>query len=212
MGRALTWSFAGLMITRPRETDGLDVIAAAAVGGDEQAFRALVERTSRLIYRLALRYVGSAAEAQDVVQDTYIKAWQNLSTLRDRGAVVGWLCRVCRNVATDRLRASRRRPAVEPGAADLSPRLDRVASSAPDPEERLARAEAGAAMAALLGELREKHRVVLLLHEVDGMTSEEIAVALGCPIGTVESRLHRARLALAGKLERAARRRAKETP
>ena len=89
-------------------------LAARAARGDSVAFRALLNATSAVVYRVALRTVGDSADAEDVVQETYVRAWQRLPTLKDHGAVVGWLCRIAANIATDKLRARKSRPQVLP--------------------------------------------------------------------------------------------------
>lgn len=183
----------------------LELLASRAISGDQAAFGKLVERTQRVTYPLALRLVGGQAEAEDVLQDAYIRVWQGLSKLRDRGAVLGWICRIVRNVAVDRVRYEQRRPS---GGDAL---IEYIASDDPGPEQAIADAEARGALLDLVDQLKQKHRVVLLLREVDGMSYEEIAAALGCKIGTVESRLHRARKQLADKVKRQMRAQAKES-
>jgi RNA polymerase sigma-70 factor (ECF subfamily) len=196
--------------------DGNDLssLATRASRGDREAFAALVQATHGTCYRLALRLLGGdRGEAEDAVQDTYVSAWRALPRLRDPGAVLGWLCRITRNIATDRVRRLQRRRTdsldreVGEGMGAL---VDYLADPAAGPEAQTASAEVQAGLREVLDQLKEKHRVILLLREVDGMSYEELAAALGCPVGTVESRLHRARLALAGKLERLLRKQAKE--
>ncbi|HKE17621.1 MAG TPA: RNA polymerase sigma factor [Kofleriaceae bacterium] len=189
------------------EADGgeLAPVAERARAGERDAFRELIERTSPRIYRLALRVLGDPDEADDVVQETYIRAWGSLEELRDPAAVMGWLSRVARNAARDRLRWWKRRPreSFDEAALPLA-RLVQQADSAPLADEQLAAAETGAAVARAVAALPDKHRVVLLLREADGMSYDEIAEALGVAVGTVESRLHRARAALARRLKRLA--------
>lgn len=188
-------------------------LSATAAGGDTTAFRQLVALTTPTVYRLALRITGAEAEAQDAVQETFVRVWQKLGTLRDHQAALGWMCRIARNVSTDAVRSRKRRPTQSlsaPIGAHLEALVDVIEDSTPSAEERLSNAEAARAVLALVDELKEKHRVVLLLREVDGMTTAEIATALGIPAGTVESRLHRARRALAAKIERAMRRSSQE--
>lgn len=195
------------------DENSLEHIAAAAATGDELAFRRLVDATTATVYRVAFRLVGSRADADDVVQETYVRAWKNLGKLRDRKAVVGWLCRIARNVSTDLLRRRGRkktRSLDREVGEGLGPLVELLASEEPDPEAHARSAELEQTVARLLGEVKEKYRTVLLLREVDGMTYDEIAEALAIPAGTVESRLHRGRKELAKKIERLLARQARE--
>ena len=187
-----------------RNDDSLEQIARAAADGDRAAFRSLVEATTQTLYRVALRTVGDRTDADDIVQETFIRAWGSLDRLRDPAAVVGWLCRIASNVAADlyRARGRRRSWSLDLAASDGIALVERLAAAGPDPEKRTGDAQLARAALALVGELPEKHRLVLLLREVDGMSYSEIAEALGIATGTVESRLHRARAALAKKIDR----------
>jgi RNA polymerase sigma-70 factor (ECF subfamily) len=173
----------------------LRAAADGARAGDPEAFRALVAETTGTVFRLAVALSGDRDEAADVTQETYVRAWERLDELRDGAAALGWLCRIARNVAHDRRRSwwSRIRAPLEEAAADPAP-PERA------PDASLAAAERAAAVRAALAKLPEKHRVVLALREVEGLSYEEIAVAVAIPVGTVESRLHRARAALAKRL------------
>jgi len=189
------------------ETDrDLAATAARARTRDHQAFRELIGLTTPRLYRLALRMVGDGDEADDVVQETTIRAWDRIEELREPAAVMGWLSRIARNAAHDRLRWWKRRP--RESFDEAGPALAALVAQgqrAPLPDEALASAQAGAAVTRAVAALPEKHRVVLLLREADGMSYEEIAEALDIALGTVESRLHRARAALARRLQRLAR-------
>src|SRR5438067_2414176 len=88
----------------------LEALSRRSAAGEERAFGELVEHTHRVVYRLALRILGARADAEDVVQETFTRAWQGLATVRDHGAVLGWLCQVARHVSYERLRQQRRRP------------------------------------------------------------------------------------------------------
>lgn len=185
----------------------LERLATQAAAGERAAFEALVEATHATLYRVALRTLGNAADAEDVVQDTYIRAYGSLGTLKDAGAVMGWLCSVARNVATDKARSRGRRVMVSLDSTrdeDAAPLVNALADEGPHAEARLSSAQAGKLLTDALAELKEKHRVILTLREIDGLSYEEIAAALGLSMGTVESRIHRAREALTRKFKRAA--------
>ena len=175
--------------------------------GDQSAFQRLVELTHGLVYRLALRIVHSPADAEDAVQDVYVRAWQRLDRLRSAEQFTAWVCGIARHVAYDRLRQlgrRRERSADLPGGAGLPALVERFVGREPDPERRLAARQTAEAVWAAVDALKEKHRLVILLREMDGMSYEEMATALGCSLGTVESRLFRARKALSKKLKRVA--------
>ncbi len=200
-------------MTKSYEASDLQELSVSAAGGDESAFRELAKRTTPTVYRISVRMLGRDAEAQDAVQETFLRVWQQLGTVRDHSSILSWICRICRNLCADRIRAEKRRPAdsvEETQLALLSKTLEQQGMAPETPEQRLASVEDQQALLELVGTLREKHRMVLLLRTVEGMACEEIAEVLDCPVGTVESRLHRARAELAAKLERAARRRARE--
>jgi RNA polymerase sigma-70 factor (ECF subfamily) len=173
----------------------LRAAADGARAGDPEAFRTLVAETHATVFRLAVALVSDRDEAADVTQETYVRAWGRIDELRDGAAALGWLCRIVRNVAHDRRRSwwSRLRAPLEALSGEAAP-----AERAPD--AALASAERSSAVRAALAKLSEKHRVVLALREVEGLSYEEIAEATGVPLGTVESRLHRARAALARRL------------
>jgi RNA polymerase sigma-70 factor (ECF subfamily) len=176
---------------------GLRLAAERTRAGDPAAFREMVRATHGTVFRLAAALVADRDEAADVVQETYIRAWDARGALRDGAAALGWLCRIARNVAHDRRRSwwSRIRAPLEDAALEARP----AAGGAAD--EALAAAESARSVRRAMAALPEKHRVVLALREVEGMSYEEIAAALGVPVGTVESRLHRARAGLARRLE-----------
>ncbi len=184
----------------------LELLATRSSKGDSEAFDELVRQTHRLAYQLALRTLGSEQDVEDVLQDVYLRVWQGLPGLRERGAVLGWICRIVRNVALDRLRKHKRQRSQVDYAAELDKLLETRAADGPGPEARVAGAQRRKQVASAVAGLRDKHRVVLLLREVDDMSYEQISTALGIPIGTVESRLYRARRELAVKLKRVAKR------
>jgi len=172
--------------------------AARARSGRPEAFREIVDETHATVFRVAVAITADRDEAADVVQETYVRAWERLGELRDGAASLGWLCRIARNVAHDRRRSWWSRVRAPLGDAALSVASPPGAAA----DEALAAAESALAVRRALAALPEKHRAVLALREVEGMAYEEIALALGVPVGTVESRLHRARTALAGRLGR----------
>lgn len=164
---------------------------------DEDAFREVVERTHSTVFRLACALVDDRDEAADVTQETYVRAWSRRGELRDPAAVVGWLSRIARNVAHDRRRSWWQRIRAPLGDPDAM----HVGDDPPGADEQLVSAQEASAVRRAMRLLPEKQRVVLGLREVEGMSYEQIAEVLDVPVGTVESRLHRARAALAKRLE-----------
>jgi RNA polymerase sigma-70 factor (ECF subfamily) len=177
-------------------------LAARMRERDAGAFEAWVRVVHPLVYRLCRRLVPHPADAEDAVQETFIRAWQHAGTLRDPGAHRGWVCRIARHVCADRARgaAAREQPILDEDTRAAG--LRALASDERPPDEALHAAQVRAVVADAIGRIAEKYRVVLLLREIDDLDYEEIADALGIPIGTVESRLHRARAHLGRALER----------
>jgi RNA polymerase sigma-70 factor, ECF subfamily len=157
------------------------------LAGDERAFRELYRRHSGEVHRVAARLVGSAAEADEVMQQVFLTVFRRLSRFEGRSSLRTWLYRVTVNTALKRLRWRRRRREVG-GDAVLERR-----SAGPDPEERVAANEALQLTLRCLEQLDARKRVVLVLHEVEGLDTAEIADLLGCPRSTVLTRLARAR-------------------
>ncbi|MEW5854997.1 MAG: sigma-70 family RNA polymerase sigma factor [Myxococcota bacterium] len=160
-----------------------------------------LDLTHGLVFQLAVRLVGSASEAEDIVQETYIRAWRQLPSLRSHGASMGWVCRITRNVAIDRRRQLLREKTDSLDTPQENGRglAERLPSPEAGPEEDAMRAQMGRRLMRMVNKLKEPYRVVLLLRDVDGLSYAEIAEALGISMGTAESRVHRARLMLAQK-------------
>ncbi len=176
-----------------------------AAAGDRGAFRRWLHETHGLVYRLCLRIIGSSHEAEDLVQETYVRAWRRLSSLRDPSKSVEWVCRIARNLAYTRSVRRHRRatPRLEQSAGEgLEGGFRRALARDKSPEEAAVAAQEAGLLREAIESLSDKHRTVLLLREMDGLAHEEIAAALGCSVGTIHSRLHRAKTKLAQKLRR----------
>lgn len=180
----------------------LAALAARMRDGDVRAFEAWVRALHPLVYRLCRRLVVVPADAEDAAQDTFVRAWRNALSLREAAAHRAWVCQIARRTCADRARsaATRARPALELSLAASGSHA--VPSDDRPPDEALQSAEVRAVVATAIARLRESHRVILLLREVDDLSYDEIADALGVPRGTVESRLHRARAELGRALAR----------
>lgn len=149
-----------------------------------------VERQRPAIYRHILGMVGNPADAEDLTQEALLRAHRQLGDLRAPAALGAWLHRIASNVAWDFLRPASRRAAEEERARaeEREP-----ASEGPGLDQLVDRAEMSACGRELMRQLPRRYRTVLLLHDLRGLTSVEIAAALGCTPGTVKIRLHRAR-------------------
>lgn len=172
-------------------------LAQRAGRGDQEAFAQLVERYTGLVYSLAVQRVGNHHDAEDVAQTVFLKAWKALPGFRGDAAFSTWLYRMTANAATDLLRQRGRRET--PLSLD-DPDLPQTAHPGPGPVERAQEAERREALADAVDALPEQARAILLLRELEGLSYEEIAAALDLPMGTVRSRLARARKALAKTL------------
>ena len=148
---------------------------------DPKAFRALIERHGPYLYGIAHTLSGNAADAEDLVQETLLGAIR--SEFRGESSVRTWLVRILTNRAAMLRRTRRRRPEAELKAEQAPP-------SAKDAARAV---DAKVDLAGMLDQLSIEHRQVIILRELDGLSYEEMAAALGLPRGTVESRLHRAR-------------------
>ena len=151
--------------------------------GDSVAFHQLVDRHAQALYGLAVRLVGNAADADDVVQETFAGAFGGLAAFREQAAVKTWLTQILVRQAA-RHHRSRRLRLAEPLAHEPARPADAAAQNRAD-----FRLDLGGALAALGPE----HREVIVLRELQGLPYDEIAAILGVPRGTVESRLFRAR-------------------
>lgn len=156
--------------------------------GREAAFAAIVRGEADTVFGFVLRRVGDRALAEDLAQETFLRAWRGYAAFRGEASVRGWLLAIAANVVRDDARRARRRP-VEAPDVDLPD----VPSTSGDPAARLEGSEAVARLGAALAALPAAHREMFLLRERDGLSYKEIAGVLACPIGTVMSGLARAR-------------------
>jgi len=154
--------------------------------GDETACRRIVDRHANMLYGLAYSLVGNAADAADVVQETFSGAFQRIRDFEERSSLKTWLTRILVRQAARRHRARRKHRAVS--LSRIPEQSEGTTASAAD-----ANLDARMDVLAALEELSPVHREVLVLREFEGMSYEEIASALDVPRGTVESRLFRAR-------------------
>ena len=171
--------------------------------GEVAAFESLVKAYEGPIYNLAYRMLGNAEDAMDATQDTFLKAYSALPRFRGDASFSTWLYRIAKNVCLDRLRHRKRHPTVsldDPMPTDDGEISRQVSSSNPDPEDLALSGEIQDILDRALGELPSHHRAVIVLRDLQGFSYEEIADVLEIELGTVKSRLYRARTALHDRL------------
>ena len=174
-------------------------LIALSVRGDRAAFGELVRRYQDRLYHTAFRLIGNAEDARDVVQDSFLNAYQSLHQFKGDARFFTWLYRIAVNAAITVKRKHRAMLSADllSGQALAEPHDE---SEGNQPGASLERVEDERRLQAALAELTAEHRTVLVLKEIEGQKYETIADVLGVPIGTVRSRLHRARLELRDRL------------
>jgi RNA polymerase sigma-70 factor (ECF subfamily) len=164
--------------------------------GDPAAFARLVRLHEGMVVNLSSRLLGDPEEAKDVAQEVFLQVYRRLNRFEGRSCLKTWIYRIAVNQCHNRRRFwQRRRRDREEGLDAVAARAAGAHAGSSPYEEACLRERARRVQAALL-ELRFEHRAVLVLREVEGLTCEEVAVALGVPEGTVKSRLSRAREAM----------------
>ena len=162
------------------------------VGGDDTAFTGLVRRHERRVYNLAYRMLGREEDARDAAQDAFLNALRKLSSFRGDAAFTTWLHRVTVNTCYDILRKRKREPVL-----DMVPPSAEAGRAPHDHAEGVA---ASVDVQHALSQVPEEFRAALVLHDVQDLAYEDVAATLGVPVGTVKSRIHRGRIALAKAL------------
>ena len=180
------------------------LLVNAAKGGDVAAFEELVNRYEGKILRLTRNITGNHEDAEDAMQDAFLKAYSHLDGFQQDSRFYTWLVRIAANEALMRLR--KRRPGQlsldEPieGDGDLMPR--ELEDWRPNPEREYAKAELQAQLGEVIEKLEPEFRIVLVLRDIEELSTQETAEALGISVPNVKSRLLRARLKLREKLNR----------
>lgn len=169
-------------------------LVRAAAGGDTEAFERLVRTYENKIYSLAFRMCGSSEEASDIAQEAFLAAWRGLPAFRGESGFATWLYRLTSNAAIDYLRRQKKQRG-DMSLDDEELGLDAV-DTGPGPQDAAEQTEVQSAVAEGLRQLGEGHRQVLVLREIQGLSYEEIADVLQVDLGTVKSRISRARSAL----------------
>jgi RNA polymerase sigma-70 factor (ECF subfamily) len=170
-------------------------LIAECLGGRQDAFGELISRYQLRLYNAIIRLVDHAEDAADVVQDSFLNAYQSLRSFKGDAEFFTWLYRIAFNTAISLKRKKRATISLEAGGTEGGIDPDDP-SEYIKPGRALERSEDEAQLQDALNRLSSEHREVLVLKDIEGMKYEDIAEILGVPIGTIRSRLHRARLEL----------------
>jgi RNA polymerase sigma-70 factor (ECF subfamily) len=181
---------------RERPPDDPTLLARLRAG-DARAFEELVTTYQHRIFGVALRMLGSRAEAEDIAQETFLRAHRALGEFRGEARLGTWLYAIASRLCLNRLASAERRYVRGDEDAML-----RFPAQGGDAAAALERTEVAAALHDAIAALPEERRIVVILRDLEGLAYEEIAEALGVELNTVRTRLHRARLDLKAKLER----------
>lgn len=189
-------------------------LVARSRGGDRGAFDQLVGRYERQVFNTAYRLSGSHDDAADIAQEAFVRAWNNLKSFRGEAAFSTWVFRIVTNVFLDerkRVRARREHRSLDdvlPGsgpngtnASGEGAMVRQWEDPAPSPQDRIEQQERLSILERAISELPEAQRAMVVLYHTQGRSYDEIAEILNLPMGTVKSRLNRARLALKNRLQ-----------
>ena len=180
-------------------------LVARSVGGDSDSFNELIHRWERPIYALAYRQIGREEDARDVCQETFLRAFRALPGFRGQAKFSSWLYRIALNLCRDWVRRERRAPVVQaPEGVDL---IELAAAAEPSEsiEDLVARKDLTKAVERAMALLPEEQRTTIILKEYHGLTFQEIADLVGCPLSTVKTRLYQGLTVIRRELAKKAR-------
>jgi len=178
-------------------------LVARSMGGDLDSFNQLVLRWERPIYALAYRVIGREEEARDVAQETFLRAFRALSGFKGQAKFSSWLYRITLNLCRDWMRKERRTPVSQaPEGIDI---IELAGEATPNEtiEQMVGRKELGRAVSKAMAALPEEQRTAIILKEYHGLTFQEIADMLDCPLSTVKTRLYQGLSVVRKQLEAA---------
>jgi len=177
-------------------------LVARSLGGDTESFNQLIRRWERPIYALAYRTIGREDDARDVCQETFLRAFRGLSGFKGQAKFSSWLYRIALNLCRDWMRRQRRAPFVAtPDGVDLV-ELAGEGEGVERLEDRVVRKDLSENVARAMRTLPEDQRTAIVLKEYHGLTFQEIADMLDCPLSTVKTRLYQGLTVLRRELER----------
>lgn len=170
--------------------------------GDREAFNMLVQTYQKQVFNIAYSMLSDYEDASDATQEIFVKVYKSIETFRGQSSFTTWLYRICANVCNDFLRKRQRRASTV--SIDKSDDNDNyvaeLESESPTPEEHLELTERQRAVRSAINELRTEYKEIIIYSDMNDMSYDEISSILKCPVGTVKSRLNRARNALKKKL------------
>lgn len=174
-------------------------LLARSAGGDREAFDEIVRRHHAHVFRLARLLVARADQAEDVLQQTFLSAWQGAAGYRGEASARTWLLTIARNAAWRMRERTAREPVADTPLDELG---IQAGWGSPDPEALAAAAERRDRLNAAFADLAADDRAILTLRDLEGLSGEETAALLGLGVPAMKSRLHRARMRLAARLTR----------
>lgn len=183
-------------LKQPDQTDA--ALVEASRGGDRDAFGDLIGRYQDRLFNTMVRIAGNRDDAADAVQDAFVQAYVKLDSFRGDSQFFTWLYRIAMNVVLTRRRRRRPNQSLDAGKEAAG---DEPMDHAPPPDDRLLADERAQQVQSALAELGDQHRKILVLREMEGCSYEAIAEILELPVGTVRSRLFRARMQLRDRLK-----------
>lgn len=177
-------------------------LVARSIEGDTESFNQLIRRWERPIYALAYRTIGREEDARDICQDTFLRAYRALPNFRGQAKFSSWLYRITLNLCRDWARRERRTPIVQ--APDDTDLMELAAAAEPSEsiEDLVARKDLTRAVQQVLRRLPDEQRTAIILKEYHGLTFQEIADLVGCPLSTVKTRLYQGLSVVRRELER----------
>ena len=165
-------------------------LVARSIGGDSESFNQLVLRWERPIFALAYRTIGREEEARDVCQETFLRAFRGLPAFRGQAKFSSWLYRIALNLCRDWMRRERRTPTSQPPEDMDALELASTLGPSESIETLVARKDLVRAVERVMATLPEEQRTAIVLKEYHGLTFQEIAELMGCPLSTVKTRLY----------------------
>lgn len=172
---------------------------------DASAFDEVVGRYKNKVYSYVCRMIGGDQDAEDLTQEVFIRMYVSLGSFRSQSSLSTWLFRIAGNICIDHYRRNRKHQNIaysldEPVESDDSPQAREVPDTTYDPQRIFEQGEMNTQIEQALMRLPDKLRAVIILHDIEGLQYDQIAEVVGCPLGTVKSRLFNARMQLRERL------------